>query len=107
MRRSQARVIEDVGVWGQIAQGRDPVSYARGNMIFTPDQPAETVLLLSSGQVGLHLSSDEGRALTLRVIEPGLLFGQIALADSGTYDTFAEALTPVTVYRYRASICCR
>jgi len=99
MGRSQARVIEDVGVWGQLTQGRDPVSYARGNMIFTPDQPAEIVLLLSSGHVGLHLSSEEGRALTLRVIEPGLLFGQIALADSGTYDTFAEALTPVTIYQ--------
>jgi CRP-like cAMP-binding protein len=55
-------------------------------------------MLLSSGQIGLHLISDEGRALTLRVIEPGQLFGQIALAETGGYDTFAEALTPVTVY---------
>jgi CRP/FNR family transcriptional regulator, cyclic AMP receptor protein len=98
MRRSQARVNEDLGVWGQIAQGRDAVSYARGNMIYTPTQPADAVLLLGSGQVGLQLSSGEGRALTLRVIEPGQLFGQIALAEGGAYDTFAEALTPVTVY---------
>ena len=71
MRRSQARVYEDLGVWGQIAQGRDVVSYARGDMIYTPAQSADAVLLLSSGQVGLQLSSDEGRALTLRVIAPG------------------------------------
>jgi CRP-like cAMP-binding protein len=32
------------------------------------------------------------------VVEPGQLFGQIALAGAGTYDTFAEALAPVTVY---------
>jgi CRP-like cAMP-binding protein len=98
MRRSQARVNEDLGVWGQIAQGRDAVGYARGDIIYTPAQSADAVLLLSSGQVGLQLSSDEGRALTLRVIEPGQLFGQIALAEGGDYDTFAEALTPVTVY---------
>src|SRR5262249_28266422 len=98
MRRIQARLTEDFGVWGQVAQGRDAVSYARGNIIYTPDQPAESLLLLSSGQVGLHLSSDEGRALTLRVIEPGQLFGQIALAEGGAYDTSAEALAPVTVY---------
>jgi CRP-like cAMP-binding protein len=98
MRRSQARVNEDLGVWGQIAQGRDAVGYARGDIIYTPAQSADVVLLLSSGQVGLQLSSDEGRALTLRVIEPGQLFGQIALAEGGDYDTFAEALTPVTVY---------
>src|SRR5262245_24249902 len=98
MQRSEARVIEDVGMWGRIAQGRAAVGYARGNLIYTPEQPAEQLLLLSSGQVGLHLSSDEGRALTLRVIEPGQLFGQIALAESGTYDTFAEVLAPATVY---------
>jgi CRP-like cAMP-binding protein len=98
MGRSQARVVEDVGVWGQIAQGREAVGYARGSMIYTPDQPAEALWLLSSGQVGLHLSSDEGRALTLRVIEPGQIFGQISLADGGVYDTFAEALASATVY---------
>lgn len=99
MRRNIGHVAEEVGPWGQLATARDPIGYVRGSVIYTPDQPAGDLLLLGSGQVALHLMSDEGRALTLRVVEPGQLLGQIALASSGSYDTFAEALTPVTLYR--------
>ncbi len=99
MRHNLGRATEEVGAWGQLAHGRSAVGYPRGSIIYTPQQPAGELMLLSSGQVGLHLISDEGRALTLRVIEPGQLFGQIALAEAGPYDTFAEALAPVTAYR--------
>jgi CRP-like cAMP-binding protein len=99
MRWYNGSALEEAGTWAQLAEGREAAAYARGRVIYTPDQPAEDLLLLVGGQVGLHLMSDEGRPLTLRVIEPGQLFGQIALAEVGTYDTFAEALTPITVYR--------
>src|SRR5689334_8847111 len=99
MRQQHSAAPEEVGVWGALAMGRSTVSYPRGALIYTPAQPAGDLLLLSSGQVGLHLISDEGRALTLRVVEPGQLFGQIVLAASGNYDAYAEALTPVNAYR--------
>ena len=98
MRRNHSRTTEEVGVWGQLVTRRSARAYARGALIYTPDAQADEVVLVSSGQVGLHLISDEGRALTVRVVKPGQLCGQIALAG-GTYDTYAEALTPVTVYR--------
>lgn len=99
MRRNNSRTTEEVGAWGQLALRRNAVEYARGSLIYTPNQPADDLLLLCGGQVALHLISDEGRALTIRVVEPGQLFGQIALGEHGPYDTFAEALAPVTVYR--------
>jgi CRP-like cAMP-binding protein len=99
MRRNKDRAAESVGAWGELAQGRDAESHPRGSVIYTPDQPAQHLILLSSGQVALHLLSDEGRALTLRVMQPGQLFGHVALAEAGPYDTFAEALTAVTLYR--------
>jgi CRP-like cAMP-binding protein len=99
MRRNNGRAAEGFGAWEQLAEGRVAASYPRGHVIFTPAQPAQELLLLTSGQVGLHLLSEEGRPLTLRVIEPGQLFGQVALAEAGPYDTFAEALAPVSVYR--------
>jgi CRP/FNR family transcriptional regulator, cyclic AMP receptor protein len=86
------------GPWEQLAAGRELVKYPRGRIIYAPAQPAQEILLLAGGQVGLHLMSDEGRPLTLRVVEPGQLFGQVALADGETYDTFAEALAPISVY---------
>jgi len=98
MLRNDGRATEEVVVWGRLAEGRDAVGYPRGHFIYSPDRPAEELHLLTAGQVALHLMSDESRALTLRVIEPGQLFGQIALAGDGAYDTFAEALTPVSAY---------
>jgi CRP-like cAMP-binding protein len=99
MRQLHSRAPEEVGAWGVFAIGRSTVNYPRGALIYTPTQPAGDLLLLSSGQVALHLISDEGRALTLRVVKPGELFGQVALATGDNYDAFAEALTPVAVYR--------
>lgn len=98
MLRNNGRATEEVVVWGRLAEGRDAVGYPRGHFIYSPDRPAEELHLLTAGQVALHLMSDESRALTLRVIEPGQLFGQIALGGDGAYDTFAEALTPVSAY---------
>jgi len=99
MRQENGRATEGAGMWEQFAAGRSTSSYPRGALVYTPEQPAKDLLLLNSGQIGLHLISDEGRALTLRLVEPGQLLGQIALATAGNYDTFAEALTPATLYR--------
>jgi CRP-like cAMP-binding protein len=99
MRRKKDHETESVGAWGQLAQARDAESYPRGTLIYAPVQEARELMLLSSGQVALYLLSPEGRALTLRVVEPGQLFGHVAVADGGAYDTFAEALSRVRLYR--------
>ena len=99
MRRKKYQDIDSVGVWGQIARGRDVEPVARSSIIYTPDQPALDLLLLRSGQISLYLLSPEGRTLTLRVVEPGQLFGHVAIGDGGLYDTYAEALTPARFSR--------
>jgi CRP-like cAMP-binding protein len=99
MRRKKNQGIESVGIWERLARERDIEDRQRGTVIYAPNQPAEELLLLRSGQVALYLLSPEGRTLTLRVLEPGQLLGLVAVADGGTYDTFAEALTPVRFSR--------
>src|SRR5262245_63788275 len=99
MRRKQHQGIDSVGVWEQLALGRDVDLAARGAIIYAPDQPAQELLLLRGGQVTLYLLSPEGRTLTLRVLEPGQLFGHVAIGDGGAYDTYAEALTPARFSR--------
>jgi CRP-like cAMP-binding protein len=99
MGRKQDHAVERLGPWEQLVQQHGTETAARGTVLYTPDQPAQDVLLLSSGQVALYLLSPERRALTLRVIEPGQLFGHVAMGGDGVYDTFAEALTRVQCYR--------
>jgi CRP-like cAMP-binding protein len=68
------------------------LSFRRGNLIYTPGHPAQTLYVLLAGQVSLQLISSGGRVLTLQVIEPGQVFGHSMLAGSQHYDTFAEVL---------------
>jgi CRP-like cAMP-binding protein len=70
-------------------------SFRRHSYIHTPTQPAYVLYLLVSGQVSLQMLSSGGRVLTLRVIEPGQIFGHSVLEGAVAYDTYAEALSPV------------
>lgn len=99
MRRKHDQNIESAGDWERLASGRATESAGRGTIFYRPEQSAEELLLLRSGQVALYLLSSEGRMLTLRVVEPGQLFGHVAVADGGVYNTFAEALTPARFSR--------
>lgn len=71
--------------------------FRRRSAIYTPGQPAGALYLLQTGQVSLQMLSSEGRALTVKVVEPGQAFGHSALDGSSTYDTYAEALQTVRV----------
>jgi CRP-like cAMP-binding protein len=81
-----------------IAHSKETEHYNEGTTLYEPGQSANDLLVLLAGQVGLFLRSDEGRSLTLRMIEPGQLFGHVALVDPA-YDAFAEALSDIKVQR--------
>lgn len=70
-------------------------SLRRHSYVYTPNQPAHAIYMLQSGQVSLQMHSSEGRVLTVRVVEPGQIFGHSALDGGEHYDTFAQALQPV------------
>lgn len=87
------------GPWRRLFQDAIVERLPKGTGIYTPAQSADDLLLLADGSVGLHIVAPEGRTLMLRVVEPGQIFGHVAMADPGTYDTYAEAETPVRLYR--------
>ena len=69
-------------------------AWKRNALIYSVDQPAHTMYILRSGQISLQLAAPQGRGLTLQVIEPGQIFGHMALVERGRYDTVAEATRP-------------
>jgi CRP-like cAMP-binding protein len=99
MRRKKDQDTDNIGGWSQLAQARTVEQAVRGAIIYEPEQPARDLLLLRSGQVALYLLSPEGRTLTLRVVDPGQIFGHVAIGDGGAYDTYAEALAPARFSR--------
>lgn len=63
---------------------------------FHQDDPADTLFVLTQGQVRLTQLSPEGNQVLLRFIQPGEMFGGIGLLGEGTYPASAQALSDST-----------
>lgn len=60
--------------------------------IFMPGQPAQTVYILKKGRVRLSRNNKEGKRLTLALLEPGEIFGELSLEEDESHSTRAEAV---------------
>lgn len=69
--------------------GRSPV--------YLPSDAADAVLILVTGRVKICGSSADGRESILAFIEPGELFGELAMFDEGTRQEHAETTLPSTI----------
>jgi CRP/FNR family transcriptional regulator, cyclic AMP receptor protein len=61
-------------------------------VLFTAGDPSDTLILVISGRVKVVVRSADGAELTLTVIQPGGIFGEISIADGGPRSADAEAL---------------
>jgi CRP/FNR family transcriptional regulator len=73
------------------------ITYRRRETIFNAWDPGDRVFLLRNGRVKLYMLSDEGREITLAIMEPGDIFGETALVNPAARQVFAEALDDATV----------
>lgn len=81
----------------QLERSISAAAYPMGHTFYSPDEPGDGVLLLRRGRVRLYKLSPEGRALTLHILGPGAVFGELALAAHWRHDSFAEAMTDCEV----------
>jgi CRP/FNR family transcriptional regulator, cyclic AMP receptor protein len=80
----------------QRAQIERQISYSHhpaGQLFYSPDERGETLFVLREGRVRLYKLSSEGRALTLALLEPVSLFGEMTLVGHWLHDSFAESMT--------------
>jgi len=66
--------------------------FPRGSTIFMEGQQPRGVYLLCDGRVKLSTYSEEGKAIILRIAEPGEILGLSAVISGKTYETTAHAL---------------
>jgi CRP-like cAMP-binding protein len=67
-------------------------SVKKKTTIFLPGDPSRQVYLLKEGRVKISRISEEGRELTLALLGPGEIFGELEALDDLPRDTLAEAL---------------
>ncbi len=72
-------------------------NFARKSPVYLPADEADAVLLLARGKVKIcHLTPD-GKQAILAFIEPGELFGELALLQPDEREEYAEAVDPSLV----------
>ncbi|NJK80086.1 MAG: Crp/Fnr family transcriptional regulator [Chloroflexaceae bacterium] len=74
---------------------RTPMQRVRpGTVFYSPEQSAEVLFILKEGQVRLYHLSPEGKELTTAIIDPGTIFGEMALLGQKLHESYAVALSP-------------
>ncbi len=75
-----------------LAAGSRVRTFRRGQVVFTAGEPGETVMVVISGRVKVVVRSADGGELTLTILGPGAMFGELGVADGGPRSADAEAL---------------
>ena len=75
-----------------IAAAARPRTFRRGQVVFSTGDPGDTLIVVVSGRVKVVVRSADGAELTLTVIQPGGVFGEISIADSGPRSADAQTL---------------
>jgi len=69
--------------------------YAKKEVIYFPGDKGDQVYLLKKGRVKISKISEEGKEITLVVLEPGEIFGEMALLGDSKRQTIAEVVEDV------------
>jgi len=67
-------------------------SFRRGQIVFTTSDPGDTVIVVVSGRVKVTVRSADGGELTLAIILPGGLLGELGVVDGGPRSADAETV---------------
>jgi CRP-like cAMP-binding protein len=68
----------------------------RGGFAYVPGDPSDQVYFLRAGRVKVARTAPGGKEWILHLVEPGEIFGELALAGEDTRRNAAEALEDVT-----------
>ncbi len=78
--------------------------YRRRQVVHFADQPGDYLYLLCTGRVKIARVSEQGRELTLYLLEDGAVFGETGLLEANeTYELMAETLEDSLVVALRRS----
>ncbi len=71
--------------------------FPKGSSVYLPNDIADAAYLLAEGRMRICASTPEGKQSILTFVEPGELFGELAIIESGEREERAEAVQNSTV----------
>jgi CRP/FNR family transcriptional regulator len=69
----------------------------RGRIFYTPHERSEKLFMLKQGLVRIYRVGPDGRELTLAVVRPGAVFGEMSLTGQRLENAYAEAMEPSVI----------
>jgi CRP/FNR family transcriptional regulator, cyclic AMP receptor protein len=81
----------------RLEQGAKIRKFSRGAVVYLPQDAASHVFLLAEGRIKLCHCTPDGKEAILAFIDPGELFGELALTTSDRREERAEAVEASTV----------
>jgi CRP/FNR family cyclic AMP-dependent transcriptional regulator len=84
-----------------ISQQMIRCDFPKESFIYLPDDRSETLYFLKQGKVKVANYSEDGREIIKTILQPGEVFGELALFDEGKRNDFAQAMEAVTVCKIR------
>ncbi len=69
----------------------------RGEMIYLPNDISDSVILVSSGRVKVYHITSDGKQALLALVDPGEMFGELAILDASKREEYAEAMESTTL----------
>jgi CRP/FNR family cyclic AMP-dependent transcriptional regulator len=76
---------------------RNPDTYLQaGEIFYSPEDASERLFILKKGRVRIFKTTD-GRELTLSEIEPGTVFGEMAMTAQRLQGAYAQAIEPSVI----------
>ena len=64
----------------------------KGRIFYDPGDPSEVLFILKKGRVQVSRMAEDGRKLTMAILEPGSIFGEMPMLSQTMQDTTAEAM---------------
>src|SRR5690606_2853472 len=77
---------------GRLARLSQTHRLPRGNLLFQQGEEGDALYGVAEGLIRIWVSGDGGKELTLQLLEPGDVFGEIALLDGLPRSASAEAV---------------
>ena len=67
-------------------------SFGRGQVVFSRDDPSDTLIIVVSGRVKVTIRSADGGELILTIVTAGGVLGELSIADSGPRSADAQTV---------------
>ncbi|MFW0178707.1 Crp/Fnr family transcriptional regulator [Rothia sp. P7208] len=77
--------------------------FSRGELIFSRQDQQQTLFILKKGRIRVFRIIDSGKTLTIAILTPGMVFGEMALMGQSMHENYAEALEECQVCALKVS----